>query len=153
MNLLSGGRSTILMLILCMASYLAHPESSLQSRDGYVRREGNEWIIGTSLVEKRIRLANDRFTMASLRNKKSGREYQGSEEDSAEIKFLANGQDVSLVSWHWKLRGERATRGEQGELQLDIDLESAVINVTKHYIIYPGTPVIREWLVLENVSG
>jgi hypothetical protein len=153
MNLSSGRRSTILLMILCMASYLAHPESSLQSKDGYVRREGNEWIIGTSLVEKRIRLANGRFTMMGLRNKKSGREYQSSENPSAEIRFLANGQDVSAANWYWKLRGERATRGQQGEIQLDIELESAVINVIKHYIIYPGTPVIREWLDLENVSG
>ena len=35
-------------------------QTNLQSKDGYVRREGNEWIIGTSLVEKRIRLADGR---------------------------------------------------------------------------------------------
>ena len=137
MNLSSGRRSTILLVILCMAAYLAHPEASLQSKDGYVRREGNEWIMGTSLVEKKIRLTDGRFTMAVLRNKKSGHEYQDSENPSAEIRFLANGQDVSAANWYWKLRGERVTRGQQGEIQLDVELESASINVTKHYVIYP----------------
>ncbi len=146
-------RPTILLAILCMAGYLAHPQSSLQSEDSYVRREGDEWTIGTSLVEKRIRLANGRFVLTSLRNKKSGREYQDPKNPSEEIRLLANGQDVSASNWHWKLRSEHAARGQQGEIQLDIELESAVINVTKHYVIYPGTPVIREWLSLENSSG
>lgn len=153
MNPSPGRRPTILLAILCMAGSLAHPQSSLQSEDGYVRREGNEWTMGTSLVEKRIRLANGRFVLASLRNKKSGREYQDPENPSGEIRFLANGQDVGASNLYWKLRGERATRGQQAEIQLDIELESAVINVTKHYVIYPGTAVIREWLSLENSSG
>jgi hypothetical protein len=153
MNPSSGRLPTILLAILCLAGSLAHPQTNLQSEDGYVHHDGNEWIIGTSLVEKRIRLANGRFGSVSLRNKKSAREYQDAGNASGEIRFLANGQDVNAADWYWKLRGEQAVRGKQGELQLDIELESAVINVTKHYVAYPGTPIVREWLSLENVSG
>ena len=42
--------------------------------------------------------------------------------------------------------------GKQGELQLDIELESKSLQVTKHYMLYPGTSVIREWLTLQNIS-
>ena len=153
MNPSSGRRPAILLAILCMAGPLAHPQTSLQSDDGYVRYDGSEWIIGTSLVEKRIRLANGRFGLVSLRNKKSGREYQDADNASGEIRFFANGHDVNAPNSSWKLRGEQAVRGKQGELQLDIELESAVINVTKHYVIYPRTPLIREWLSLENASS
>jgi len=153
MNPSSGRRPTILLAILCMAGSLAHPQTSLQSEDGYVRRDGSEWIMGTSLVEKRIRLANGRFGLVALRNKRSGREYQDADNASGEVRFFANGQDVNAANWYWKLRGEQAVRGKQGELQLDIELESAVINVTKHYVIYPRTPLIREWLSLENASS
>jgi hypothetical protein len=153
MNPSSGRLPTILLAILCLAGSLAHPQTSLQNEDGYVRRDGNEWTIGTSLVEKKIRLANGRFGLVSLRNKKSGREYQDADNASGEIRFFANGQDVNAANWYWKLRGEQAVRGKQGELQLDIELESAVINVTKHYVIYPGTPIVREWLSLENASS
>jgi hypothetical protein len=153
MNPSSSKRATLFLAILCMTGSLAHPQTSLQSEDGYVRRDGNEWTIGTSLVEKTIRLANGRFVLASLRNKKSGREYQDAENVSGEIRFFANGRDVNAANWYWKLRGEHAARGNLGEIQLDIELESAVVNVTKHYVIYPGTPVIREWLSLENASG
>ena len=44
-------------------------------------------------------------------------------------------------------------QASQGALQLDIELESTSMRVTKHYVIYPQTSVIREWLTLENISG
>src|SRR5581483_10641150 len=55
-------------------------------------------------------------------------------------------------AWQWKLRGEHSAQGKQGELQLDIELESPSLRVTKHYVVYPKTSVIREWVNLENVS-
>jgi hypothetical protein len=149
----SFGRCTVIQLaILSMAASSAHSQARLQSEDGYVRHEGNEWIVGTSLVEKRVRLTNGQLLSASLRNKKSGREYQDGNDVSAEIQFVVNGEDVGASNWYWKLRGEQAIRRGQGEIQLDIELESAIVIVTKHFVIYPGTPVIREWLTLENSS-
>jgi hypothetical protein len=128
-------------------------QTNLKSRDGYVRREGDEWILGTSLVERRVRLNNGQFILVSLRNKRSGREYVNKSSPSAEIGFLANREDVSASNWRWELRGEHVATGGQGELQLDIVLESASIRVTKHYMIYPGTALVREWMTIENSSG
>jgi hypothetical protein len=141
----------LLFLWVAASSLCAH--TNLQSGDGYVRHVGNEWIMGTSLVERRIRLADGQFSLVSLRNKVSGRQYQDANSFPVEIRFSVNGQDVSARNWRWGLRSEHAVRAEQGELQLDIELESASIRVTKHYVIYPGTSVIREWLTLENSSG
>jgi hypothetical protein len=138
--------------ILCAAASLLCAQANLQSGDGYVRREGNEWIVGTSNVERRVRLAGGRFYLVSLRSKLSGREYQDAANPSAEIRFLANSQDVSASGWRWELVGDSVTRGNQGELQLDIALDSEGLRVTKHYVIYPGTSVIREWLTIENHS-
>jgi hypothetical protein len=143
----------IQLSILCATASLLCAQTNLQSGDGYVRRERNEWIVGTSGVERKIRLVDGRFSLISLRNKVSGREYQDGKSPPAEIRFFANGQDVSAPSWRWMLYGESVVRGNQGELQLDIELESASIRVTKHYVIYPGTSVIREWLTLQNSSG
>jgi hypothetical protein len=126
---------------------------NLQSKDGYVRRDGNEWIMGTSLVERRVRLADGRFSSVSLRNKLSGQEYKDGNHPSSEIRFFASDRDVSEPSWMWKLRSDHVAKGDQGEIQLDVELESASLNVTKHYVIYPGTAVIREWITLENPSG
>jgi len=138
--------------IFCVTVPLSYSQTTTQSGDGYVRREGSEWILGTSRVEKRVRLLGGQLSLISLRNKVSGREYQDGNSPPAEIRFFANGEDVSASSWQWKLRAQHAVRAEQAELQLDIELESAGMRVTKHYVIYPGTSVIREWLTLENSS-
>ncbi len=143
---------TTQLFILCAAASLLSAQIHLQSGDGYVRREGNEWIIGTASVERRVRLNDGHLELVSLRNKLTSREYQDSPTPPAETRFLANGEDTSAPAWRWELRGEHAAQGPQGELQLDIDLESAGIHATRHYVIYPGTSVIREWLTLENIS-
>ena len=142
----------IQLFILCVTVSLSYSQSSLQSGDAYVRRQGNEWIMGTARAERRIRLAGGHLGMTSLRNKVSGKEYKDATGAPAEIKFLANGQDVSAPAWPWKLRSDHVSKGKQNEIQLDIELESSNLRVTKHYVIYPGTSVIREWFNLENTS-
>jgi hypothetical protein len=140
------------LAILCVAVCSAQAQITVQSGDAYVRREGNEWILGTSLVEKKISLVGRRFVSTSLCNKKSGHEYQGGNNESSEIQFVVNGEDVSAPGWQWKLREAHAARGGQGEVQLDIELESIIATVTKHFVVYPGTAVIREWMTVENSS-
>lgn len=144
------GRLLIRLSLLCTAASLLIAQDHLQSRDGYIRREGNDWVIGTSSVEKRIRFYDCNLFLISLRNKLTGREYQDSVTPPAEIRFLADGEDVHAA--HWELRGAHASQGAQGELQLDIDLASSSMRITKHYVAYPGTSVTREWLTLQNKS-
>ena len=141
------------ILILFIAVPILRAQTNLKSGDAYVRREGNEWIMGTSSAERRVRLEGGRFSLVSLRNKISGREYQDSVSPPAEFQFLVDGQDVAASNWRWELRAEHAIRGKQGELQVDIELESAGIRVARHYVIYPETSVIREWLTLSNSSA
>lgn len=147
------GAIAIQLSILCATASLLCAQTRLQSGDGYIRREGNEWIVGTSGVERRVRLESGHLNLFSLRNKLTGQEYQDAGAAPAEIRFVADGEDVSASGWHWKLRGEQAAPAAQGTLQLDLELESASIRVTKHYVVYPHTSVIREWLTLENISS
>jgi len=144
---------TLLLAVLCATASLASPQTNVQSKDGYVRRKGDDWVLGSSVAEKRIRLKGGQLVLASLLNKMSGREYQDASSAPAEIRFVINGQDVSAPSWKWSLRGEKAVPGKQGEIQLDIELEHAGISVAKHYVVYPETPVIREWLTIENSTN
>ncbi len=144
--------AVVSLAFFCGAVCSAQSQISVQGGDGYVRREGNEWVLGTSLVEKRIRLTDGLFLSTSLRNKKAGHEYLDRNNESTEIQFVVNGEDVSASGWQWKLREAHAARGGQGEIQLDIELESVIVTVTKHFVVYPGTAVIREWMRVENSS-
>ena len=60
---------------------------------------------------------------------------------------------MSGSGWQWALHDDHAAQGRQGEIQLDIALDSTILLVTRHYVIYPGTSVIREWSTLDNISG
>jgi len=143
----------IRLFILYVASSFLYSQTNLTNHDGYIRREGNEWILGTSLVERRVQLINGQFLLVSLRNKKMGREYGATAATQiAEIKLSVGGEDTSSPTWKWTLRNEHAIRGSQGELQLDIELESGKLQASKHYVVYPGTAIIREWWTVKNVS-
>ena len=144
---------TILLSVLCSAVSFACPQTNTQSKDGYVRREDSVWVLGTSVGEKRVRLKDGQLVLLSLVNKRSGHECQDASSAPPEIRFVINGQDVIAPTWHWSLLNEKAVIEKQGEIQLDIELASAGINVIKHYVVYPGTPIIREWLTIENARS
>ena len=38
-------------------------------------------------------------------------------------------------------------------MQLDIKLKTGSVEVTKHWVIYPHTAIVREWLSIENMSS
>ena len=144
---------TIVLSVLCSAVSFACSQTNIQSKDGYVRREDSGWVLGSSAAEKRIRLKDGQLVLASLVNKKSGQEYQDASSAPPEIRFVINGQEVTAPNWNWSLLNEKAVVGKQGEIQLDIGLTCAGINAIKHYVVYPGTPVIREWLTIENARS
>ena len=108
--------------------------------------------MGTSLVERRVRLADGGFSQSSLRKEKSGREYQNGDDPAAELRFLVNGQDVSAANWRWKLRGDHTTTGAQGELRLDLELESPALRVTKHYVVLSWNCSHSGMLTMQNSS-
>lgn len=125
---------------------------ALESRDGYIRQEEGRWVIGTSAVEKVVRLENGRLRLASFKNKFSGREYIQGGAVSNEVRLSADGQEITGGSGGWVLTGEDSHRLSQGELQLDLKLRHGPLVVTKHYVAYPGSSVIREWLTIANDS-
>jgi hypothetical protein len=143
----------IVLFFLCPAVSFAFSQVSIHSADGYIRREESGWVLGSSDAEKRIRLKDGQLVITSLVNKRSGHEYQDSTIASPEIQFVINGQIVTAPDWNWSLLRDNAVRGKQGEIQLDIELAHAGIKVIKHYVVYPGSPIIREWLTIENATN
>src|SRR5580698_7993596 len=89
---LFGRYAVTALAILFVAEPTAHSQTSLQSRDAYVRQEGDGWIIGTSLVEEKVRFTDGRLLSVSRRNKKSGREYQDTKDAAPEVQFTVDGE-------------------------------------------------------------
>jgi hypothetical protein len=124
-----------------------------QQVDAYVRREGMTWIMGTSMAERTIALRDGRLVLTSLRNKLSDREYREAGRDPEEIRITVDGVTLSEQIANWTLVSERTRQLSQGEMQLDIKLKTGSVEVTKHWVIYPHTAIVREWLSVENMSS
>ncbi len=127
-------------------------QESQTSKDAYIRHDGSDWVLGTSVVEQRVRLAEGRFSLVSFRSKVSGREYQDASNPTEEIRFFVDDHDVADGNWRWSARGQSIELGKQGELQLDVQLDASGLLLTKHFVIYPGTSVVREWMTITNSS-
>ena len=128
--------------------------NSENSEEGYISREGMLWRLGTAFVEKKVVFENGRLLLKSFRNKVSGNEMIGTALLSDEF-FLTvgdEGERISGSSSGWCLSDSKVTTLKQGELQLDIILEREALQVTKSYVVYPGTSVIREWVTIKNVG-
>ncbi len=123
-----------------------------EALDAYVRREGTTWSIGTSKVEQKISLQGGRLLLKSFRNKVSDREYRDSGADPDLIRVRIDGAEASSPAWQWMLVSDDTQKLKQGELQLNIRLRGGPVEVTKHWVIYPQTAIIREWLTIDNVS-
>lgn len=147
-------KTTILTLsrTLSGVSQILPDQSHAESGDGYIRRENSRWMIGTSLVEKTIVLDRGRFALGSFRNKNCEREYVQNGVVSDEVRFTADAREITGSTGEWTLLGEHSYRLPQGELQLDLTLRHGPLEVTKHYVVYPTTPIIREWVTISNVS-
>ena len=146
------GRFVSLLLLILSFTASMHSEATLRSGDAYIRHDHQRWVIGTPGISQTLQFADAHLWSVSLKNLRSGTEYQPQNGRSPEVRFLANGADVSALEWHWTLSGQRSFIGKSGELYLEIELACADFHVTKHYVIYPGTSLIREWLTILGQS-
>ena len=143
----------IFLLGVCLSVGVLQADALFSSKDAFVRREGASWSFGTSSVEKRVALKQGRLVLTSFQNKRSRHDYREGGSDSFEMRFSVDGHEVGSEPQEWKLVSDNTQRLRQGELQLDIKLQGPALHVTKHYVIYPGTSLIREWLSIQNEAG
>jgi hypothetical protein len=122
--------------------------------DAYIKAETNRWTLGTATMERVIALEDGKLLLKSLKNKTSGRELVSGGAASGEF-FLHLGdakEPITGATGPWKLiRAEQTTLG-QGELQLDLTIQRKALLVTKSYVIYPGSSIVRQWITIKNVG-
>ena len=53
----------------------------------------------------------------------------------------------------WTLVSARTAKLKQGELELDLTLRHDSLEVTKTYVVYPGSSIIREWSEFKNTGS
>ncbi len=126
--------------------------SATDSEDGYVSRKADTWTLGTAKVERTITLSKGNFFTISLKNKTSGKELLPAGTVSDEVAAQIDGKTLTSSSGGWKLVSANDHVLANGEIQLDVALRHGPLQVTKTYVVYPGTSIIREWVQFKNVG-
>jgi hypothetical protein len=143
--------------ILSTISFLLPPgcfAATTTSRDAYARidNQAGSLVIGTSSVEERIQLTHGAYSLRSFQNRVTHQEYVSDATKSEEFRVTVNGTATSGASGEWSwVNGSSKVEG-QGELEAVIHLRGKLLEVEKHYVIYPGTSIIRQWVVFKNRS-
>ena len=105
------------------------------------------------MVEQRLQLRDGRYTLSSLANKVNGRQYVSDSSPGDEFRIEVDGKTLTGMGGGWSSRGGETSVLSQGEIQLTVHLQNGSMRVDRFYIIYPGTSVIRQWTVFQNVSS
>ncbi len=123
--------------------------TNVQVEDAYVcnKTDGSTWTIGTKSVEMTYELKDSLLKLISFRNKFS----------SSSAEYIPKGSFISPFSIgtnKWILKDISATRalyGGQPVVQLKIELKQGYLGVGFHVISFPGTSVIRQWILKSMV--
>ncbi len=140
-------RLTGLCLLLTVLAGYATGEPS----DAYIRREGTTWTVGTVSVERVVALEDGKLVLKHFRDKVSGQDLAG---NGSELSFGLDSPDnrITGATGGWTLVDAVDSKGAQGELQLDLRLSRDGIEAAKHYVVYPGSSIIREWVTFKNTG-
>jgi hypothetical protein len=128
---------------------------SLAADSAYVRRQGKDFILGSDRVERRLTLQDGQFLLTAYTDKITGHSLLSPGAGVPEF-FLAvgtNRTEVSGASGGWTLHAASIRRLELDVRQLDVTLDCPPLRVTRTYVVYPGSSLIREAMTMSNLGS
>jgi hypothetical protein len=122
--------------------------------DGYIKSDGHRWTLGTAAAERVIAFENGKLLLKSLKNKATGRELiaEGATSDEFFVQIDDGKQPLTGSTGVWEFVGEKQTKLKQGELQLELTLRRDGLLVTKSYVVYPNSSIVRQWVSFKNTG-
>ena len=140
--------------LLACACGLALLQTAAEAGDAYVRRSGDTWSFGTGTMERAVSLEGGKLLQRGFNDKASGQELAAGAPTEAFSFLLGDAKEpIDSASGGWELVDAKQTELKQGELQFDLTVKRGALAITKSHVLYPGTSVIREWLVFKNLGG
>ena len=120
--------------------------------DAYITCDGTTWTLGTAAAERVVALEDGKLLLKGLRDKASGQTLLA---EGAELAFALDNPEnrITGASGGWKLVRAEQSKGPQGELELALCVTRDGIEATKHYVIYPQSSILREWVVFRNAGA
>ncbi len=156
MKILSTSELPLKVLVLAAGLFLLPRCSAvtMNSHDAYVRVDDQRAtaVIGTSSVQEKMELVHGKYLLQGFQNRSTHREYLAQGTSSDEFRVTVNGSIISGATGDWTWMGSEAKVLSQGEIETTIRLQDKILEVEKHYVIYPNSSIIRQWVVFKNRS-
>jgi hypothetical protein len=123
------------------------------AEDAYIKAEGHCWTLGTATAERVVALENGKLLLKSLKNKATGTELvAGAAAEEFSFRVGDAKQPVTGATGPWKLVRAEQAKLKQGELQLNLTLQGGPLLVTKSYVVYPASSIVRQWITVKNAG-
>jgi hypothetical protein len=119
-----------------------------------IARQGQQWTFDTATMQRVVALDQGRLLLQSLKNKTSGRQWvlPGTTSEEFSVTVGQPGERWSGSMGGWNLVDSRLATLPLGEQQLELCLQRGPLQVTKTYILYPDSSILREWVVFKNAG-
>ncbi len=135
----------ILELSLLLAAPFWAQQASVRQTDG-------SWTLATDKVRRLIVLERGKLYTKRWTDLVSGRELV-SQIQPDEFAATINGVAISGSSGNWRPLSTRQQKRKDGSLQFDLAVENGIVAVTKSYVLYPGSSLVREWVTFRNAGS
>ena len=128
----------VLLILTCatLVHLVACQSFAETNQDAYITQNGDTWILGSASVEMTVSLRNGMLLTTGLKNKMNGHDLSP---------FDAIGP--------WTFVAAKTSKLTQGELRLDLTLSRDSLGLTKTYVVYPGSSIIRQWAEFKNLGS
>ncbi len=138
------------MTTFALALLFLAPTMLLQ--EGSEPHQQRSWMLETDKVQRLIVLEDGSLFTQSWTDRSNGRELLGGRK-ADELAVVVDGKEVTGVAGGWTLVSDRSDRQKDGSVEFDLTLRRGDLQVTKSYLTYPGSSIIREGVTFKNVGS
>ncbi len=130
--------------------------------DAYARGSANglTWTIGTKSVQMTFDGRGGEFRLTSFLNKSCEPPLEYVEAKTAAAPFSLDSENpakpAAEADSQWTLKNgsvRQVPSGGRPAVQLDVTLTRASIVAQFHVLAFPGTPILRQWVEIENAGS
>ncbi len=143
-------RDQILMKTVALALFFFLSHSVLAQKTPNPQPK-QTWNLSTDKMQRIVVLEDGRFFTQSWIDRSTGRNLLGGMKVN-ELAVVIDGKEVTGIDGGWSLVANRDNRQKDGSVELDLTLRRGDLEATKHYVTYPGSSIIREWVTFKNMG-
>ena len=140
----------LLALLTCLATCAASREVASKSARVTLGEDSVDLDSGLSLL--RLETGGGRLCRAAWVNKSTGLDLLGGHA-TEDFRLTINGASLSSAETGWEVAEPYCEILSHGELQVRLTLSRGGLQVTRHYVVFPGISLLRGWLEIANAGG